>query len=93
MSSDRAAAIVRSYLGALARGDQSSATSYLSSGLPDETFMSGAKVTSVRTSSLDGGRYKVSADIATPTGEYFETFTLEPGPSGLVIVDHTAIKP
>lgn len=90
---ERAASIVRSYLGALSRGDQSSATSYLQSGLPNESFMSGGKVTSVRASAEDAGRYKVSANIATPGGEYFETFTLEPGPQGLVIVDHTAIKP
>lgn len=90
---DRATSIVRSYLGALARGDQSSATSYLQSGLPNESFMNGGKVTSVRATAEDAGRYKVSANIATPGGEYFETFTLEPGPQGLVIVDHTAIKP
>lgn len=84
---------MRAYLGALARGDQSSATSYLQSGLPNETFMSGAKVTSVRASSTDGGTYRVSADIDAASGVFFETFTLEPGPQGLVIVEHTAIKP
>jgi hypothetical protein len=91
--SARATAVVRAYLGALSRGDQSSATSYLASGLPNETFMPGAKITSLRTTPVDGGKYRVAADIATSSGEYFETFTLEPGPQGLMIVEHTAIKP
>lgn len=90
---DRAAAIVRAYLSAMARGDQSEASAYLASGSPDESFMTGGKVTSIRSSIGDDGRYKVAADLATPKGSYFETFTLESRPQGLVIVERTAIKP
>ena len=89
---DQAAGIVRSYLGALARGDRSTATSYLARGLPGEAFMnSSARVVSVRPSAA-GSQYKVTADVQTSTGEYYITFTLEPGAGGLQIVDHYSIK-
>lgn len=85
---------MRGYLSALARGDESSAASYLSAGLPTEKFMSpDAKVTSVTSTKNGDGSFKVSADIQTPTGEYFETFTVQTGSNGLQITDHTAIKP
>lgn len=89
---DQAAGIVRSYLGALARGDRATATSYLARGLPGEVFMdSGAKIVSVHSSGA-GTQYKVSADVQAGTGEYYVTFTLEPGTGGLQITDHYAIK-
>lgn len=90
--SDQAAGIVRSYLGALARGDRATATSYLAHGLPGEVFMDqSARILSVR-STGDGAPYHVSADVQTTTGEYYLTFTLEPGQGGLQIIDHYAIK-
>ncbi len=89
---DQAAGIVRSYLGALARGDRATATSYLARGLPGETFMdSSARVVSVRPSTL-GSQYKVIADVQTSNGQYAVTFVLEPGTGGLQIVDHYSIK-
>jgi pyruvate/2-oxoglutarate dehydrogenase complex dihydrolipoamide acyltransferase (E2) component len=92
--SDRASAVVHSYLAALARGDESSAASYLMSGLPTEKFMTpGSRITSVNSAKNSDGSYKVTADVQTPNGEYFETFTVENGPSGLQISDHYAIKP
>ncbi|MDE2481894.1 MAG: hypothetical protein KGN02_06860 [bacterium] len=92
-SADHAAAIVSSYLAALARGQQSLATGYLMRGLPNESFMSAAaRVSGVQSTKNADGSFKVTADIATPTGEYFETFKVEPGPQGLQISDHFAIK-
>ncbi len=92
--SDRATAVVHSYLSALARGDESSAASYLMSGLPNEKFMGpGAKITSINAVKNADGTYKVTADIQTQSGEYFETFTVENGPNGMQISDHYAIKP
>lgn len=92
--SDRATGVVHSYLSALARGDESSAASYLMSGLPNEKFMGpGAKITSINAVKNDDGTYKVTADIQTQSGEYFETFTVENGPNGMQISDHYAIKP
>jgi hypothetical protein len=84
---------VRSYLGALARGDRSTAGSYLAQGSPSEAFMAAnATVESVR-SEPSGGGYKVMADVKTSAGEYFETFTVAPGPGGLQITEHYWIKP
>ncbi len=90
---NHAAAIVRAYLGALARGQQAVATGYLLRGLPNESFMSpNARVNEVRAQQKPDGSYKVTADITTPNGEYFETFSLEAGPNGLQIAHHFAIK-
>ncbi|MGB7014880.1 MAG: hypothetical protein WBD69_02915, partial [Candidatus Cybelea sp.] len=92
-SEDRATSVVRSYLGALARGDRTTAGSYLAAGSPSETFMSqNASVESVR-SEPSGGAYRVTADVKTSGGEYFETFTVTPGPGGLQITEHYWIKP
>jgi hypothetical protein len=88
-----ARAIVRSYLRALARGDQATATGYLSSGLPNESFMSrAATINTIDASENSDGTYKVTADVTTSQGEYFETFQVEKGPYGLQISDHYAIK-
>lgn len=90
--SEQAEDIVRSYLGALARGDRATATSYLARGLPGEVFMDqSARILSVRTAS-GGAPYHVSADVQTATGQYYLDFTLEPGQGGLQITDHYAIK-
>jgi hypothetical protein len=90
--SDQAAGIVRSYLGALARGDRATATTYLASGLPGEVFMdSSARIVSLHASPA-GTQYRVTAEIATSTGAYYATFTLESGTGGLQIVDHYSIK-
>jgi hypothetical protein len=91
---DPASSVVRSYLQALARGDRLTATSYLARGLPSETFMNpAAHIESIRSSALGPQQYRVTADVQTSTGEYYVTFTVEPGPSGLQITDHYAIKP
>ncbi|MDQ2865376.1 MAG: hypothetical protein M3R51_04065 [Candidatus Eremiobacteraeota bacterium] len=94
ISSNDAAGVVRGYLSALARGDESTAASYLRSGLPSETFMSAAaRITSIRSARSGDGTFSVSADIKTSDGEYFENFTVQSGENGLQIIDHTAIKP
>jgi hypothetical protein len=77
----------------LSRGDRSGASGYLSTGSPTETFMdSSAKVQSVHADATGRGTYKAGADVVTSTGEYYITFTLAPGPGGLQIQDHFAIK-
>jgi hypothetical protein len=84
---------VRSYLGALARGDRATATSYLAHGVPNEGFMNaGSHIEAIRSAS-SGTQYTVTADVQTSTGEYYITFTLAPGPGGLQITDHYSIKP
>ncbi|MBV8154343.1 MAG: hypothetical protein JO029_04485 [Candidatus Eremiobacteraeota bacterium] len=90
---DQASTVVRSYLGALARGDRATATTYLAHGLPSENFMdASSRILYVR-SQPAGNQYHVSADVQTSTGEYYITFTLQQGTGGLQITDHTAIKP
>ena len=89
---NQAAGVVRSYLGALARGDRATATTYLASGLPGETFMSqDARIVSVH-SVQTGAQYHVTADVRALTVEYYVTFTLQPGTGGLQIIDHYSIK-
>jgi len=53
---------------------------------------SSARIESVRSESAGGGTYKTTADVQTSTGEYYITFTLAPGPGGLQINQHFAIK-
>ncbi len=85
---------MRTYLQALARGDRATANSYLASGSANETFMSGdSQIESIRSTPLGESRYSVSADVRTAGTEYYATFTLEPGPGGLQITDHSWIKP
>ena len=94
-TSGRPASIVRAYLAAVLRGDEATATGYLSRGLPNESFYTGAsKITDVETTHNADGSYTVAVDITAPTGEYYETFKLAEGPGGLClqIVDHYAIK-
>jgi hypothetical protein len=54
---------------------------------------SASRITSISSASVGPRQYRVGADVQTSTGEYFITFTLEQGPAGLQIVEHTAIKP
>jgi hypothetical protein len=90
---DRAAGVVRSYLGALSRGDRATAGNYLARGNPTETFMDAdSHVESIRTEGIPGGRYRVSADIHNARGEFYETFDLETGPGGLQITGQYWIK-
>lgn len=89
-----ATAAVRAYLGALARGDESTATSYLSKGLPSETFMNAsAHINSIESTKNANGSYTVTADVTTASGEYFSTFTVEHTPFGMQITDHYTIRP
>jgi hypothetical protein len=93
-SDDRASAVVRSYLAALVRGDRGTASSFLVQGSPNEPFVGGAtQIESIRSAPLGDARYKVTADVRTSGGEYYGTFTLEPGPDGLLIAEHYWIKP
>jgi outer membrane biosynthesis protein TonB len=91
---DQATGVVRSYLGALARGDRTAAAGYLAHGAPNENFMdSSAHIESIRSASNGGQQYTVTADVQTSSGEYYITFTVAPGPGGMQITDHYSIKP
>ncbi len=89
-----AAALVRSYLEALARGDRAAAATYLAQGTPTETFMNPqARIESIRSASTGPQQYQVTADVQTAGGEYYVTFKVGQGPDGLQITDHYSIKP
>ncbi len=53
---------------------------------------SGSHIASIRSANVGPDTYKVTADVETTSGEYYVTFTLEPGPTGLQITEHYAIK-
>ncbi len=92
---DRAKAVVRSYLDALARGDTSAAQAYLAGGTTakEAAFMnSSAVIQSLPARAHDNGTFTVNADVTTSSGEYYITFTLEPGPGGMKIIRHFSIK-
>ncbi|MBV8531846.1 MAG: hypothetical protein JO104_11045, partial [Candidatus Eremiobacteraeota bacterium] len=90
----QAAAVVRSYLEALARGDSAAAGAYLAHGTPNESFMkAGAHIESISSANVGPQQYRVGADVQTSVGEYYVTFTVERGPSGLQITDHYTTKP
>ncbi|HTX59597.1 MAG TPA: hypothetical protein VMH02_07925 [Verrucomicrobiae bacterium] len=92
-ASGGASGIVRAYLGALERGDRATAAGYLLRGSPTESFIDpSSSILSVRSDAIGGGSYRTTADVHTSSGEYYITFTLEPGPAGLQIADHYAIK-
>jgi len=96
-----AAGVVRSYLNALARGDDAAARMALSAPAGSRAARLSEKEfadASMRITSLDAHSASDSAtvnvDLATSKGEYFEQFTLKRLPSGAaVIIDHTFIKP
>jgi hypothetical protein len=84
---------VRAYVGALADGDSATATGYLASGIPSESFINPnveAQITNVQTTRNGDGSFTVTAQIQTAKGSYLETFTLRQGPYGMQITDHTA---
>jgi hypothetical protein len=94
-STQHASSIVRSYIGALANGDQSTATGYLASGIPDESFINpnvNVVVSDLRTTQNDDGSFTVTAQIQTAKGSYLETFTLHNGPYGMQITGHSAVR-
>ncbi len=89
-----AASVVRSYLEALARGDRGTASTYLAHGYPTESFMnSESRIESISSANVGGQQYRVGADVQTSSGEYFITFTLQQSAGGMLITDHSAIKP
>lgn len=92
-TSEHAASIVSAYIGALARGDSSTAAGYLANGLPTESFINPnvtVSVSGMRTSRSSDGSYNVSAQIVTSKGTYFATFTLRMGAYGMQITEHSA---
>jgi hypothetical protein len=91
---DPAVSLVRSYLESLAHGDRATANTYLAGGSASETFMSGeSQIQSVRSTPGSNSGYQVTADVKSGGVEYYGTFTVVPGPSGLQITDHYWIKP
>jgi len=86
---------VRSYIGALANGDSATATGYLASGIPTESFINpnvNVQVTNMQTARNGDGSFTVTAQIQTAKGSYLETFTLRSGPYGMQITDHNATR-
>ena len=82
---------MRSYLTALAAGEESFATGYLRRGLPNETFVnSGARFSLTGATQTGPGTFLVTMTIESNAGRYNEAFTLANGPNGLQITDHTA---
>jgi hypothetical protein len=85
-----AARVVRAYIEALRRGDPTTASTYLGNGSPDEAFIDSAtRISSINSTRNADGSYKVSVDLQTASGEYYETFTV----ASDRILDKTAIKP
>ncbi len=79
---------------ALAGNDRATAANYLAHGAPTETFMAeNAHIESIRSVRAGPQQYRVGADVQTSSGEYYVTFTVEAGPSGLEITDHYTVKP
>jgi hypothetical protein len=94
-SANHAAAIVRSYVASLARGDSATAAGYLASGIPDESFINpnvSVSLASVNAARNGDGSFTVTAQIVTSKGSYLETFTLRPDPYGMQITDHNATR-
>lgn len=94
-SARHAAAIVRAYIGALANGDISTATGYLASGIPSESFINpnvNVTINDLRTAANGDGSYTVTAQIATAKGSYLETFTVRRTTYGLQITGHNAVR-
>jgi hypothetical protein len=96
-----AAGVVRSYLNALARGDDAAASMAISAPAGSRAARLSEKEfagSSMRITNLDAHGTSDSAlvnvDMATSKGAYFAQFTLRRLPSGAaVIVDHSFIKP
>jgi hypothetical protein len=85
-----AARLVRAYIDALRSGDPAQASTFLGNGSPDESFIDSAtRISSISESANGDGSYKVSVDMQTAKGEYYETFMVASGK----ILDKTAIKP
>ncbi len=86
--------VVRAYLSALAAGRQTTATTYLASGSPTEaSFMRGARITDIRSTSNGDGTYNVTADVIARGGRYRIIATVAALPYGMLITDHFSIKP
>ena len=84
---------MRSYLNALANGQDSFATGYLKEGLPTETFVTkGSKITNIQATQTGQGAYNVTALIESTAGTYNESFTVQAGPQGMQITDHVPVK-
>jgi len=95
------AGVVRSYLGALARGDDASARTVLDGPRGSPALRLSEKEfadPSLRILKLDAHGISDSAtvnvDLSTSKGAYFEQFSLRRSPTGAaVIIEHTFIRP
>lgn len=93
-ASNPATQTVIAYIDALKRGDPQAAALYLGNGSPDEDFINeNTRIASVSSTPNGDGSFKISVDMQTVNGEYFETFTVAQTGSGARILDKTAIKP
>jgi hypothetical protein len=92
-SADHAQAIVRSYLNALIRGQESFATGYLTSGLATETFVAGGKITDMDVARNPDDSFRVTASVSSPQGNYALTFRVVKTAIGMQISEHGTAKP
>jgi len=51
------------------------------------------KINAMQVTSISSDTYKVTADMATSNGEYFETFIVKTTLEGPMITDHYTIRP
>ncbi|GAC1421253.1 MAG: hypothetical protein NVSMB5_14310 [Candidatus Velthaea sp.] len=95
-----ASSAVRSYIGALIRGDESAGYAALggSAGdrglaLSEEAFLdSSAHITSLRAAKVDESSATVECEIASSKGTYYATYHVTLGPRGATITQHDYIK-
>lgn len=84
---------MNAYIGALARGDSSTAAGYLASGLPTESFINPnvtVNVSDMRSTRNSDGSFGVTGQVVTSKGTYLVTFTLRMGAYGMQITAHSA---
>ncbi|GAC1413683.1 MAG: hypothetical protein NVSMB64_23930 [Candidatus Velthaea sp.] len=95
-----ASSAVRSYIGALMRGDETAGYAALGGTagergltLSEEAFLDPtARITSLRTSKVDENNATVECEIASSKGTYYATYHVTLGPRGATITQHDYIK-
>ena len=92
-SASAAEQTVRSYIGALMRGDPQSAAAYLGNGVPDESFIdSGTRIEAISQTAHADGSSTVSVELQTNSGRYRESFEVAPAAGGSRILEKSVAK-
>ena len=95
-----ASSAVRSYIGALARGDESAGYAALGGSpgdrglaLSEQAFIdSSAHITSLHATKVDESSATVECEISSAKGTYYATYHVTLGPRGATITQHDYIK-